>query len=269
MAKYAIIISKKDSASVNIGKNLLELFDFKNNSRSLSLGNVALYEIEEESIYCNNLNIEEDIIIFASKHKSSSGKPSLSVHVPGNWAKAELGGRNKILDIAPASLMKDLFIELNKQGKGFEGEITLEATHHGPATRKPVLFIEIGSSEVQWKNEKYGQIIARTIMNVLLRKRKKYQTAFAIGGGHYPREFNKFLLRTDLAIGHICPKYALNHLDIGMVKQALEKTFEPVDFILLDWKGLGPYKEKVKNIVYNLNIPVKRVDKILKSLKKS
>jgi len=197
MSRYVIITSKKDPAGVNIRECLL-LYNFKEKG-------IMLYETEEESIYCDNIDkkVEGDIIIFATRHRSAAGTNSLSVHVPGNWSKAELGGKDRTLCVAPASLVKELFLELNVQGEELakDGyEITLEAVHHGPYVEKPVVFIEIGSSEKQWKDKRAGEVIAKTLMNVLNKELRVFKTVIAFGSSHYPRPFNKFLLRTDYAI---------------------------------------------------------------------
>jgi D-aminoacyl-tRNA deacylase len=266
--EYSIIVSSKDLAGINIKKQLLELFDFENKDNYYQFENIRLYEVEKESIYCENIDVKGDIIIFATKHQSSTNKHSLSVHFPGNWGKADFGGNEKTLNIAPSSLLKEMFIELNKQSKEFDGEITLEATHHGPTVNKPIMFIEIGSDKEQWENESYGKIIAKTIMNVLSKNVKEYESLIALGGGHYPSEFNKILLKTELAIGNICPKYALENLDEDLLKQAIKKNVEEIKGILVDWKGLGPYKEKVKDLAEGLGIPIIKVRNVLKFINK-
>lgn len=275
--KYAVITSKKDEAGCNIRDCLLELFPFKKEATHHIFGNISLYEIEIDSIYAENLDreINADVLIFATKHQSKAGTKSLSVHVPGNFGKAEMGGKDKTLCIAPASLLKAMFVELNENGKGLEGsvtcvptspsqssgsyEITLETVHHGPCLEKPAMFIEIGSSINEWKIKEAGEIIAKTIMNVLSKEIKECKAVIAIGGPHYPREYNKFLLRTGYAIGQICPEYQLPNLDEYMLKQMIEKNVEKIEFVLLDWKGLKGHKEIVKELLGKLNIPYRKV----------
>ena len=82
-----------------------------------------------------------------------------------------------------------------------------------------------------------------------------------IGGNHYCANFNK-LLHEDIALSHICPKHNLEHLNITTLKQAIERTKEKVDYIILDWKGLGPHKEKIKELTSNLNIEIKRTKEL-------
>ncbi|MFH1065649.1 MAG: D-aminoacyl-tRNA deacylase [Nanoarchaeota archaeon] len=260
--EYAVITSSKDEAGKNIRDSLLQLYPFKEQRGFYALGNILMYETNKDSIHTENLDkqINADILIFATKHKSASGTKSLSVHIPGNFGKAELGGKDKSLCIASASLLKAMFLELNEQGKSLEGyEITLETVHHGPYLEKPVMFIEIGSSENEWNVKQAGDIIAKTIMNVLQKPIKECKSVIAIGGPHYPREFNKFLLRTEYAIGQMCPEYQLLNLDEEMLRQMLEKNVEKPEFVLLDWKGLKGHKEIVKNLLEKINIPYKKV----------
>ena len=43
-----------------------------------------------------------------------------------------------------------------------------------------------------------------------------------------------------------------------------KKLNEKFDFILLDWKGLGKEKQRIINLLKNLNLEFRRTDKILK-----
>ncbi len=264
---FAIIVSKKDAAGMNIKRALLRLYEFKNEGNFWQYENLRLYEVEEDSINCEGIDkiVTADMLVFATKHKSKAGKHSLSVHVPGNWGKAELGGKDRTLCMAPASLVKEMFLELNVQAKHTNYEITLETVHHGPYVEKPVLFIEIGSNEEHWNDRESGEIIARTIMSVLGKELKSYKTVIGLGASHYPRPFNKLLLRTEYAIGQICPKYMIDKLDKEMLLQALKKNVENVEFVLLDWKGLSGYKEKVIELLEELDVPYKKAKKVIPS----
>lgn len=265
---FAIIVSKQDTAGMTIKNILLELFNFKDNKSYWQYENIKLYEVEQESIHCEDIDkiITADYLIFATKHKSAAARNSLSVHVPGNWGKAELGGKDKTLCLAPASLVKEMFLELNKQGKNLDYEITLETVHHGPSVEKPIMFIEIGSDEEHWKDKEAGKVIARTIMDVLSKEIKTFKTVIGLGSSHYPQPFNKLLLRTEYAIGQICPKYQMDNLDEEMLLQAVKKNVEKVEFVLLDWKGLSGYKEKVIELLEKLNLKYKKVKEIIPSV---
>ena len=273
--QYAIIISEQDPAGLNIKECLLEFYDFKESSvfenhPVYSYGdNVKLYSIEQSSVFAENLDgrIEADFFIFATRHQSAQGVHSLSCHAPGNWTRAEFGGMDKGLCVAPALMLKKAYLELKKFGEQVpDHDITMEATHHGPFLDKPIMFIEIGSTEEHWGNRKAGEVIAHTIIKLVDGSELEGQKiAFGIGGPHYCNNFDKVLERTDIAIGHVCPKYMLEHLDCEMIKRAISKTKEKVDFVLLDWKGLGKEKEKVKEMLEKVGIEIKRTDIVLKN----
>ena len=235
--KYAVIASKQDKAGMNIAKHLAPLIKDRKD--------IELFIREEDSIHCENIDKEIDAeqFIFATKHASAKGVPALSVHFPGNFSKAEMGGKERKLCKTNASLEKEFYLKLKEL---HDGEVTLEVTHHGPYLDKPCIFIEIGSTEKEWVNEEYGKIVAETISEVT-KNVKQYETLVGVGGGHYPRTFNKILERTDYAIGHICPKYQLENLDEDLLKQMF--SAEKVSFVVVDWKGVGEHKEKIKKLL--------------------
>ena len=231
--KYAVIVSKQDQAGMNIANFIEERDDLK------------LFIREEDSVNCENIDkeIQAEMFIFATRHSSEKGTPALSVHFPGNFSKADFGGKERKLCKTNASLQKEFYLKLKEL---HDGEVTLEVTHHGPYLEKPCIFIEIGSTEKEWVNEEYGKIIAKTISEVT-KGYKKYKVVAGIGGGHYPRTMNKLLERTEYAIAHICPKYHLENLNEDLIKQMLNS--EKVEFVVVDWKGLGNHKEKVKQLL--------------------
>lgn len=259
--KTAIIISKKDPAGMNIAECLSNI--------ALKNLNAEVYEVEKESIFNEDIDrkIDADLFIFATKHQSAKEIHSLSCHTPGNWSKAEEGGKDKKLCVAPAAYLKEIFLLLNNINNLGEFEVTMECTHHGPYLEKPCFFIEIGSNEQQWNNKRAGEIIAKVIFEFLTKLKnntlkENYKIAFAIGGTHYLAALNKFQLNSDIAIGHTCPKYQLSNLDEEMILQALNKTKEKVDFVLVDWKGLGKEKQKIIYLLNKLKIEYKRTDQL-------
>ncbi len=258
-SEYAIVCSKEDPAGVNIHKCLLEGYQFSQSKGYHSLGNVSLHIIEGESIRAENLTkqIDAKTFIFATKHKSEAAVDCLSVHVPGNWDKADMGGKAGKLGIAPASLVKALFMKLLDNSPN-NSEVTLEATHHGPLLERPAVFIEIGSSEERWTNPALGKVIAKTIMDVIANPVTVCKTCFAIGSTHYPKQFNAVLTNSEFAIGHICPKHNLGFLDKDMIQQAIGRTVERVEFVLLDWKSLGPDKKRISGMLEELNLHVRK-----------
>ncbi|MFT4303694.1 MAG: D-aminoacyl-tRNA deacylase [Candidatus Woesearchaeota archaeon] len=265
----AIIITTPDYAGINIEEHLLlhnftktgnifennEIYNFKN-----KINNITIYTTDKRCIYCENIDkeINADIFIFPTTHRSSSGTHSLSCHTQGNWGKADLGGSPNNLGICPAILIKEIFKELNKKGSELDEEITMEATHHGPDIDKPVIFCEIGSDESQWKRKDLGKLWADIIMEVLNKPLPELETAIGIGGSHYCTNFNRIQLKNNIAIGHICPKYALEYLNEEMIIQAINKTIPKPKIAILDWKGIGERKQEIISILNKLNIKIKR-----------
>ncbi|MBS3104641.1 hypothetical protein J4234_00115 [Candidatus Woesearchaeota archaeon] len=275
MQNIAIIASSKDPAGTNIRNNLIELSSFEKSNEKYDVNEVyeykqiknkiiKLYLINDDLIFSENIDkkIDADAFIFASKHRSKDNTLSFAVHPIGNWDKANFGGEEKKLCPSSAVLLKNIFVELNRNANGTNYEITLEATHHGPFVDKPAVFAEIGSTEKEWNDMNNGRIIAETIMNSLTNQNKHYKTAIGIGGPHYCNNFNKIALRTDIAFSHICPKHHLDKLSKELINQSIEKTAEKVDFILLDWKGLGTEKQRIVDLLKNLNLEFKRTDQI-------
>ena len=214
------------------------------------------YLREEEIVSDDNLNYEKiskyDFVIFASKHQSSEKIKALSIHAPGNWKKNEFGGKSETICPTSAQFLKQTFETLNKNAKEHyltDYQVTLECTHHGPLIQKPCIFIEIGSTETEWKDRRAGFVIAKTIRDIIQNfKENPYnEIAIGIGGPHYCPNFNKIQLNSNFAVSHIIPSYALP-LTEEMVKQAIEKTQEEIDFVLLDWKGLGNAEERERVI---------------------
>lgn len=232
---YLIVASKKDTAGMNIANQLNQF------------GKFNFYLVDEEIIYTENLDMNRinqyDFIIFASKHKSEKGIRSISIHAPGNWREAELGGEKGKICPASALFMKQLFekLRLNMDRLKLEGfELTLECTHHGPLINKPCVFVEIGSNELEWKDRRAGFCVARAIHETLLEFKENdiNEIAFGIGGPHYCPNFNSIQLESNVAIAHIIPQYALP-LKEEMIQEIIKNTKEEIDFALLDWKGLG------------------------------
>ncbi len=234
---------------------LMDTFD---DNEVYVLGDVKLYLINDKLITAENIDkkLKADLIVFLSKHKSKENTPAMTVHSIGNWDKAEHGGSDKYICPTSPEFIKEFFIELNKNDLE-DYEFTMESTHHGPKTSVPAVFIEIGSTEKEWTERENGKIMANTLMKVV--KNKKYKTAIGIGGTHYCNNFNKINLRTDIAVGIVCPKHSLNSLNEEFLKNI------KVDLAILDWKGLGQEKERIISLLEEVGLGWKRSDKILKS----
>ncbi|MEK6848123.1 MAG: D-aminoacyl-tRNA deacylase [Nanoarchaeota archaeon] len=265
---FLILASRKDPAGVNI---VTQLAQFQKDSPQKFFDVVLA---ENELIYTENINLEKinqyDFIIFASRHVSEKKEKTLSVHAPGNWKKADFGGKPGIVCKTSAIFQKEIMKKLDETAKFFhlrKYNISLECTHHGPLIDKPCIFIEIGSTEEEWKDSKAGFIVAKTIFDVLkdIKENPYNEVAIGIGGPHYCPNFNKIQIKSNVAISHIIPGYSLP-LTEEMVKEALDKTEEEVDFALLDWKGIGNSDERKRiiEILDKFYIRHKKVSEIKK-----
>ncbi|MFA6888856.1 MAG: D-aminoacyl-tRNA deacylase, partial [Candidatus Woesearchaeota archaeon] len=218
------------------------------------------HSIDERLVYCKTLP-DANLLIFASKHSSAAGVPSLSVHATGNWNTAEIGGNEHELAIAPALYLAEALVKIEELTKkqNIPIDVVQECTHHGPTENKQIMFIEIGSTEKEWKTQEYGKIIAETIQHIMAHKPRQRKVAIGIGGTHYCQNFKKLILNENYAFGHICPKYQLEFFTKEMLQQAIEKTTPTVEEIVVDWKGVGSYKEKIKQIIETMDIPMRKI----------
>ena len=200
----------------------------KNISEECEKIGLKVHYIKEELLYVQNLP-DADYYIFLSKHKSKSKKPCLTAHFPGNFSENKFGGNKNELGFAFPSLQKKFMKNLYSINNLEKYQIVIEATHHGPTCfKKPIMFVEIGSSEKEWKDKKAAKIIARSIKKTIYEKQKKFKPSIAFGGTHYPKKFMKVLLKTDYSIGHIIPKYNLENLDEKIFEQMIEKSSEKI-----------------------------------------
>jgi len=258
--KFLIVASKLDKAGINITTQLSQF------------GNFKFYLVEDEIIYTENLDYEKinsyDFIIFASRHKSKSNEKTICAHAPGNWRSADLGGETGKVCKSSALFFKQIFEKLNENVEHYklkDYKVTMEATHHGPLIDKPCIFVELGSTENEWTDRRAAFIIAKTISETIKEfKENPYnEVAIAIGGPHYCPSFNKIQLKSNIAISHIIPNYSFP-LTEEIVKEAMEKTEEEIDFILLDWKGLGnaEKRDEVLEVLDKFYIPKKKTSEV-------
>mgnify|MGYP001051991678 CR=1 FL=1 len=239
MEMIVIVISKKDVASVNIGRALLthdgwhEKGDFQH---EIVYSNGSLYLVTIEDLHLRHDHIDQKIrkdlkivpsvIIFASRHKSRSQKKTLSVHPIGNYGEALYGGKHHILVPSAPILMTGALRKLHAKKMSHElcYDVCYEVTHHGPYLSTPTFFIEIGSSAPEWNNETVAQVIAEVLLEISHCSNKKDEIAIGIGGGHYAPRFTDIALTKKLAFGHMVPVYHQDCLNESMIDQLISST---------------------------------------------
>lgn len=236
---YLIVASKKDKAGTNITTALSQYGNY----------NFHLIDDDITTHHYDSLRLNKyDFIIFASKHQSESKEKTLSIHAPGNWDQANMGGLPRKISPTSALFQKQFFENLHKNVKQHELKgynVTLECTHHGPFIDKPCIFVEIGSTEFEWNDRRAAFVMAKTIQETIekFEENPYREVAIGIGGPHYCPSFNKIQAESNVALSHIIPKYTLP-LTEEMLKQAITKTNEEVDFAIIDWKGLGNSEQR-------------------------
>jgi D-aminoacyl-tRNA deacylase len=268
--------SSKDIAGVNIAKQVMNNFPFSKTgetfqekpvySAEINGKQVTLITLKDETVYAQNLpehfaNIE--LIVFLSRHSSQSGKPTLSVHTPGNFAEAELGGLPRTVSVCPAAAMSDALKALAqyRTEMKLDYEVSYECTHHGPSLNVPTMFVELGSSPQQWSDIRAAEAVAKAAMQAIAQlDNSENQAAIGIGGTHYNQHFTKMALNNEALFSHMIPKYALPDLDAEILQQCVERTKEKVDHAILDWKGItSKDKPKILKTLTELKLPYKKI----------
>ncbi len=250
-----IIFSSKNIASLNIARKLVERHGFEKVHDTLwRRGDIDLVDTEVESIVEVPTDFDTDYILVLSTHKSTKGGRMLTAHFPGNWNEALMGGEKRILNKAYASRLKILMEEMAKANESLGWPLFIEADHHGPVCSAPTIFVEIGSTKEEWGDDDAGSVVASAVSESLNRE-ERYVPVIGIGGGHYAKEFTKMVLENDSAVSHIAPKYAIEYLDTGMIRQAVDKTVEEISEVLVLKDGTNAeQKEKIKRICSELEL---------------
>jgi len=239
-----IIFTSQNIASLNIAKKLIENHAFKKiDDGEWKLNNLRLIDSKAPTVLDVPHDFDTDYIIVLSTHKSKIQEKIMTAHFPGNWSEALYGRDKYTLNIAVASRLKILFQEIKKEAERIGWNASLEVDHHGPTGDVPIIFAEIGSGEEEWADDNAATAMANAIM-ASVERNETYETVFMIGGGHYPRKANKLLLESEIAVGHIAPKYVLDNMDEEMFKQAIEKNVEKVKKVVILKKETNSSQKK-------------------------
>jgi D-aminoacyl-tRNA deacylase len=270
-----LVASNKDVASLNIKKQILTNYSFKECSErfqenpiyATSVGdrNARLVTLNTESAYAQDLTTlfsDLELVIFISRHSSLSGTPTLSVHTPGNLGEAELGGIPRKVSVSPANVMRDTLKTMVrlKQEMRLDYEVSYECTHHGPSLDVPTMFSELGSSPKQWNDPKAAEAVAHATIEAVSRFGNfPAKTVLGIGGPHYQSKFTRLSLENDVAFGHVIPKYAIPTVDLELLKHCIVRTLEKTEFAVLDWKGIkGEDKVPLLGMLKDAGIPFEK-----------
>lgn len=236
-----VVATTTDPASIGPARALLALPDWHpgpsfQNVRSFVNGEVRVLEhdkgiVEEDDLDNRWEEATGEVvheIIFLSKHTAVSNRPALTVHPIGvpHLREGDVppqGGKPGWAAL-PSPRLGPWLILLKKIAESHnlipEFEVTLEATHHGPVTNKPTMFVEIGSTEEYWRRQDAADVIAQLVWQGLglgggnavgnwISNSDRNKILLGIGGGHYAPRHMDIVLKNGIWVGHLLSGYSL------------------------------------------------------------
>jgi len=221
--------------------------------------NFDLVEIDSPVISADWLDEKYDYdgFVFLSKHAAESGTLALTCHSTGNFDEAKFGGNNKEIAIPYPDFQKQYMQNLWDNHELFSNfQITIEATHHGPThLKKPSIFVEIGTTDSQWKDESLCSSVGKIVVDTFEKPSNSFPFAVCFGGTHYSEKFTKELLFGKYALGTVVPKHALEFLDPIFFEHLVAQN-QGAKIALLDWKSLGKHKQTLIDLLSTTNLEI-------------
>lgn len=273
--KTTILCSAADQASMNIRENLIALHDWVHDGEVYESDECRIVTVEKLHIFCDRIDFElekrglpTDMIIFASKHKSDNGQRLFSAHFTGNVGDAKFGGNPREFAPAASQALKSFLKSVRDLATGTDYEVSMESTHHGPtALYVPSIYVEIGSGVAEWVDRDAGRIVASAILSICMNSAGPREpesaapVAVGFGGGHYAPRQTKLIFETGITFGHNFPKYQLDSLDDGLIREAIEKS--GADFAYFDRKSMNAAERyRISAVIEDLGYEVLRESRI-------
>jgi len=255
--KIALINSATDPGGRNIRESIISLLH-ENDDNFFPLAqsaDIEFIEINGRLIYADDIDkqTDADIIIFMSRHASTTNPvPALTVHVTGNFAEAEMGGKARSLPPAATPYMHAVLNNMHDYAPaGYR--VSYEVTHHGPTCLKtPSFFAEIGSTENEWKDKEAGNAVALSILNAA---HSNVIPLVGFGGTHYAPRQTEISLRTRGAFGHIVPSRMADTIDRKMIEEMVERTVAVAAYI--DRKSIPKNtRNKLENMIEKTGLQI-------------
>ncbi|MCG7844602.1 MAG: D-aminoacyl-tRNA deacylase [Methanomassiliicoccales archaeon] len=215
-----LVACTPDVASMNLRDRLLEEVDWTETDHfqgrpsytfrdmcMVTTDTLHLYLDHVDQLVGKELGVTVDEVIFLSKHKAASGKPTLTMHPIGNFGPANNGGKDKALVPPSPAFLSGLLRELSRTGQELPFAISYEVTHHGPYLEVPTTYVEIGSDESTWGHQGAAKALASAILNCEL---SDGPVVIGVGGGHYAPRFTEVTLTKKVNFGHMVAKHVLD-----------------------------------------------------------
>jgi D-aminoacyl-tRNA deacylase len=251
MTRFAIIATEQDTASKNIGQKIVELGEFipfqDKPHKTLKRKEDVLIWHPQDLVFATDLDVyDPECFIFVFRHKSESNAPLLSVHTTGNLtSEVKRAGNPYELSACNPGYMLTILKNLQKYApEGYP--VSYEATHHSPTNlKKPVMFVEIGSTEEQWGDEKAIEAVAKSVLDFLETPlQPNFISCIGLGGGHYADRFTRRALEENMAFGHIIPAYEFGKITKEVIQQAIYKTIG-IQKAVVDKRSQGKEEERI------------------------
>ncbi|MEM4089387.1 MAG: D-aminoacyl-tRNA deacylase [Thermoplasmatales archaeon] len=189
---------------------------------------------------------KDELIVIPSQHKSLKNVRSLTVHPAGNFSTNDLGGFRWKMSPYDPKFARAVLLNMSKYGRDLGYEITYEATHHGPYSENPIVFVEIGSTEKEYGDRDAAYVVARSIFEAFDEDADVY---CGIGGLHYSSKFTMYALSHDVAIGHIASKYRFAEISEDVLKEMMRKSLEPSGFMIEEKSFNSDQKKALERMI--------------------
>ena len=214
-----IICYEGDLPSFNMKEQLLRKLEWEDmggdgTNSYMSSGDNVLMTIDRMHVHAEDIDrkaeefgVKVDDIVVLSRHSSSSGKPTLTVHPIGNYRTNDMGGKNETLVHSDPHLMSASLRRIKELNRDPAYSVSFEVTHHGPYVSVPTMYIEIGSDESHWGDKAAAEVLVDSLLSADV---KDYPVVVGVGGGHYAPRFTDLILSTKVDMGHMVPNYQIN-----------------------------------------------------------
>jgi len=262
--RVAVINSARDEAGRNIRHHMEELIRARGPGGEATRSggpSFELHEVEGRLIHADGIDREypSDLIIFISRHTSREPSPVLTVHVTGNFAGAELGGKPRSLPPSCPSFMQAILRELRRRAPPGYG-VSYEVTHHGPTELgTPSFFVEIGSTASEWADPRAGRAAAESIIAA---HPGNCINLAGFGGNHYAARQTEIACTSRGAFGHIAHSREVSALGEEVAVMMRDRTRAVAAYI--DRKALDPHDlSRLEGILGEIGLPVLTEGEIL------
>jgi len=221
--KIALVSSRADPGGSTIHDALFSLLETPHDPYPLEKHELYHHRSEDRLIYqdCIDREFNADLVIFLSRHSSKNPIPVLTVHATGNFGPAAFGGREgSLAPTAPAWMHAVLRGLATNAPPGYR--VAYEVTHHGPTELEtPSFFVEVGSTEREWKDAEAASAVARSVLSAIP---GDSIPLVGFGGTHYAARQTHISLSSRGAFGHIAHTRDIPRLDRALLAQMVEES---------------------------------------------